>query len=58
MKYNKSMQLTKTVSSNCLLANVDCIKLQVEFQNSNQKNVGSNAEINRLIAERQLVDRV
>ena len=45
MNYNKSMQLTETTNSNCLLAKVDCIKLQVEFQHSNQKNVALNAEI-------------
>ena len=48
MKDNKSMQLTKTANSNCLLAKVDYIKLQVEFQNSNQKNVALNGEIDRL----------
>jgi len=37
MKYNESTQLTKTANSNCLLVKVDCIKLKVEFQNSNQK---------------------
>jgi len=52
------MWFTKTANSNCLLAKVDCIKLQVEFQNSNQKNVALNAEIDRLIAECYLVDRI
>ena len=56
MKYNKSMQLTKTINSDCLLAKVDCIKLQVEFQNFNQKNVALNGEIDRLIAKCHLVD--
>jgi len=30
MKYSKTMQLTKTTNSNCLLAKVDCIKLEAE----------------------------
>ena len=58
MKYNKSMQLAKTANSNCLFAKVDCVKFQVEFQNSNQKNVALNAEIDRLIAECHLVDHI
>jgi len=30
IKYSKNMWLTKTTNSNCLLAEVDCIKLEVE----------------------------
>jgi len=31
IKYCKTMQLTKTTNPNCLLAKVDCIKLEVEY---------------------------
>jgi len=58
MKYNTSTQLTKTANSNCLLVKVDCMKLLVEYQNSNQKCSFSNAEIDRLIAECHLVDHI
>ena len=47
MKNNKSVQLAKTANSNCRLAKVDCMKRQVEFQNSNQKNEALNTEIDQ-----------
>jgi len=30
IKYTKTMLLTKTTNSNCLLAKIDCIKLEEE----------------------------
>jgi len=30
IKYSETMYLTKTTNSNCLLAKVDCIKLEIE----------------------------